>query len=208
MNDRALQELRTLAERDAELSERTASLRELDAGVAAIRARAEEIEAFFVAYPESESRRRKERDDAEHELQRRHDDHTEAARLFAEAHDEEARLHAEHGLARAIDHVAVAEARVARARTAYDELEHDASRLPRELEELEQRARTLPGVPAFTGSLVEWASHAHAELFVSAGQIDLQRERVIREANELASMLLGEPAYGTTVAQALALVER
>ena len=35
----------------------------------------------------------------------------------------------------------------------------------------------------------------------------MQRERVIREANELATMLLGEPAYGATVAQALARVE-
>jgi hypothetical protein len=30
---------------------------------------------------------------------------------------------------------------------------------------------------------------------------------VIRESNELASMLLGEPTYGATVAQALARVE-
>jgi hypothetical protein len=65
----------------------------------------------------------------------------------------------------------------------------------------------VPDVPPLGGSLVEWASHAHAELFVAAGQIDVQRERVIREANELATMLLGEPAYGATVAQALARVE-
>ena len=65
----------------------------------------------------------------------------------------------------------------------------------------------MPDVPPLGSSLVEWASHAHAELFVAAGQIDVQRERVIREANELASMLLGEPTYGATVAQALARVE-
>jgi hypothetical protein len=56
--------------------------------------------------------------------------------------------------------------------------------------------------------LVAWASRAHAELFVAAGQIAAQRERVIREANELASMLLGEPTYGSTVEQALARVTR
>jgi hypothetical protein len=49
--------------------------------------------------------------------------------------------------------------------------------------------------------LAEWASRAHAELFVAAGQLDAQRDRVIREANELATMLLGEPTYGATVAQ-------
>ena len=50
-------------------------------------------------------------------------------------------------------------------------------------------------------ALVEWASHAHAELFVAAGQLDAQRERVIREANELATALLGEPTYGSTLEQ-------
>jgi len=56
-------------------------------------------------------------------------------------------------------------------------------------------------------ALIDWASQRHAELFVEAGQIDAQRERVIREAHELASMLLGEPTYGATVEQALARVE-
>jgi hypothetical protein len=54
--------------------------------------------------------------------------------------------------------------------------------------------------------LVQWASQAHAELFVAAGHIDGQREQVVREGNELASMLLGEPTYGSTVAQALGRV--
>jgi hypothetical protein len=68
----------------------------------------------------------------------------------------------------------------------------------------------VPEVPAPEGgprALVEWASRAHAELFVGARQIDAQRERVIREANELASMVLGEPTYGSSVSQALSRVE-
>jgi hypothetical protein len=65
----------------------------------------------------------------------------------------------------------------------------------------------VPDVPPLSDSLIDWASRAHAELFVAAGQIDVQRERIIREANELASMLLGEPTYLTTVAQALTRVE-
>jgi hypothetical protein len=55
--------------------------------------------------------------------------------------------------------------------------------------------------------LIEWASYTHAKLFVAAGQIATSRERLIREADELASMLLGEPTYGATIAQALARVE-
>jgi len=42
---------------------------------------------------------------------------------------------------------------------------------------------------------------------VFTGHIDSSREQIVREANELASMLLGDPTYGSTVAQALARVE-
>ena len=126
---------------------------------------------------------------------------------FFKAHDDEARIHAEHAVARAGDHIEVTESRRARAQAVHGELERDAAALPLELEELGVRARAVPDVPPLGDSLVEWASHAHADLFVAAGQIDVQRERVIREANELASMLLGEPTYGATVAQSLLHVE-
>ena len=56
--------------------------------------------------------------------------------------------------------------------------------------------------------LDDWASQAHAALFVAAGQVDVRRERATREANELASSLLGESTHGSTAAQALTLVER
>jgi hypothetical protein len=201
-------ELRRLAGLDAELSARASALRELDGRVAALRARAEAIDAFFAAYPEEEPRLRRELNEAQDELVRREEELAGAERRLAEAHDEEERIHTEHAVARALDHVAVAAGRIERARSSYDELERDAAALPRELTELEARARAVPGVPPLGGSLVEWAAHAHAELFVAAGQIDVQRERVIREANELASMLLGDPTYGATVAQALSRVER
>lgn len=207
MDDRAVDELRRLAALDAELAESASALRELDGRVAAIRSRAEAIDAFFAAYPEVEAHRAAELKDAQSELSRRRDELAAAQRGLAEAHEDEARIHAEHAVARALDHIAVAEDRLARAQSAHDELDRDAAALPLELIELEARARAVLDVPPFGGSLVEWASHAHAELFVAAGQVDVQRERVIRESNELASMLLGEPTYGATVAQALARVE-
>jgi chromosome segregation ATPase len=207
VDERAVNELRRLAALDAELAERASALRGLDGSVAALRARAEAIDAFFAAYPEDEARRSAELNEARAELARRSEELAEAQRMLAESHDDEARIHAEHAVARALDHIAVAEERGARAQSASDELERDAAALPRELDQLEVRARAVPGVPPLGRSLVEWASHAHAELFVAAGQIDVQRERAIREANELASMLLGEPTYGATVAQALGRVE-
>jgi chromosome segregation ATPase len=179
----------------------------MDGTVAAIRARAEAIDAFFAAYPEEGDRRGAELREAQEELRRRREELANAERRLAETRDDEARIHAEHAVARAVDHIAVAETRRERAQSAHDELEQDASALPRELDELEARARAVPDVPPLGNSIVDWASHAHAELFVAAGQIDVQRERVIREANELATMLLGEPTYGATVAQALARVE-
>jgi chromosome segregation ATPase len=207
VDERAVNELRRLAALDAELAERASALRSLDTSVAALRGRTEAIDAFFAAYPEEEARRSAELTDAQTEVARRRGEQAEAQQALAEAHDDEARIHAEHAVARALDHVAVAEDRRARAQLASDELERDAAALPRELDQLEIRARQVPGVVPPGNSLVEWASHAHAELFVAAGQLDVQRERVIREANELASMLLGEPTYGATVAQALARVE-
>jgi chromosome segregation ATPase len=207
VEERAVDELRRLADLDAVLSAGAASLRRRDAEVAALRQRAEAIAAFFAVYPEEEGRRGDELREAQHELTQRREELADAERRLDQAHDEEARIHAERAVARAIDHIAVAESRSRRAQSAHDELEHDATALPRELIELEARARTVPDVPALGSSLVEWASHAHAELFVAAGQLDVQRERVIREANELATMLLGEPTYGSTVAQALARVQ-
>ncbi|MCW2966176.1 MAG: hypothetical protein JWO17_3428 [Actinomycetia bacterium] len=207
MDERAVNELHRLADLDAELSDRASALRGLDERVAALRARGEAIDAFFAAYPEEEARRSAELREAEEELTRRREELADAERRVAETHDDEARIHAEHAVARALDHIAVAESRSERAKSAHDELERDATALPRELDELESQARAVPDVPPLGSSLIEWASHAHAELFVAAGQIDVQRERVIREAHELATMLLGEPTYGTTVAQALARVE-
>jgi chromosome segregation ATPase len=207
VDERAVNELRRLADLDAELSARAAALRGLDETVASLRARAEAIDAFFAAYPEEEARCTAELREAQEELARRRAELADAERRLAETHDDEARIHAEHAVARAVDHIAVAERRGERAQSAHDALERDASALPREFDELEARARAVRDVPPLGSSLVEWASHAHAELFVAAGQIDVQRERVIREANELATMLLGEPTYGATAAQALARVE-
>jgi hypothetical protein len=127
--------------------------------------------------------------------------------VLEEAQTDEERERERRAVDRALDHIAVAQARLDRAEAALVELERETVDLPHELDELDARARKLPEAPEVTGSLVEWASRAHAEAFVAAGQIDTERERIIRQANELATMLLGEPTYGSTPAQALARVE-
>jgi hypothetical protein len=176
--------------------------------VASIRARAESTEAFLAAVPEERSRRLTEHMAAEHDLEGRRRELEGAEQAVADAADDEAREHAERARSRAVDHVAVAQARVDRAEASFAEIERDAIRRPAELPELYDRAASLTEVPPprDAESLAAWASHAHAELFVALGQIDARRERGIREANELASMLLGETTFGATVEQALARV--
>jgi chromosome segregation ATPase len=205
MDDRALKELRDLARRDAELAAGAGELRRRDREVADIRARAEAIDAFFAAYPDTESIRHGTIAAARAEIAHRRDDLRQAEAVLVGSRDEDARIHAQRAVDRARDHIAVAEASLQRAEADRTELEREAAALPDELAALERR--TGSAVKGARG-LIEWASHTHAELFVAAGQLDAQRERLIREAHELASMLLGEETFGATVAQALARVEK
>jgi predicted nucleic acid-binding Zn-ribbon protein len=201
---RALSELRDLAGHDAELTAEADELRRRDDDVAAIRVRAEAIDAFFSSYANQEARHGSAIAAARADLAHRLEELALADAVLARARDEDARIHAQHAVDRAHDHRAVAESTLQRAEGELAELERKAAALPHELAELERRAG---GGVAGARGLIEWASHTHAELFVAAGQIATSRERLIREADELASMLLGEPTYGATIAQALARVE-
>ena len=204
-----MSELRQLAARDAELSARAGELRNRDTEVAAIRARVEQVEGFLAGFPEEERRRETELGAGRADLEARRAELERAEQEVARADDPEARARAESARARAADHVAVARARVDRAKAAISELRRQAERAPAALPELFDRAARIDGVtpPRDAQSLVDWASHAHAELFVALGELNAQREFVIREANELATMLVGEATYGATPGQALARVE-
>jgi chromosome segregation ATPase len=215
MDVRAISDLRELARRDDELAADTGRLRRLDAEVAAIRTRAESIAAFFAAYPAAETKSDDAIRSASAELELRQAELGASEAALANVRDERQRDLAERAVARATDRVSAAEAHLARTTAERAELERDAATLPAEVPGLQERARSvseqLPEVtPPGDGlrPLIDWCSHAHAELFVVTGQLDATRERIVREANELASMLLGDPTYGSTVAQALARVER
>jgi chromosome segregation ATPase len=208
MDARAVLDLADLAAGDALLAAQASELRQLDVVVAELRARAETVDAFFAAYSNEQARRSAAVADAEARLSRRSAGLAEAQAQYASAREDEARERAQHLLDRARDHVAIARESLERARSDSAALEREASRLSEEVPLLEERAQTvaagsehLPSAPAGVRELVEWASRAHAELFVAQGYVDAQRERVVREANELATMLLGEPTYGATVAQ-------
>jgi chromosome segregation protein len=214
VDERALEELRQLDARDSELAAESERVRGLDGEVADVRGRAEEIEAFFLGYPVAEERARAAASAAAAELESRRAELADAERQLAAAGDDEVRVVAQRVLARASDHVTDAEARLERVAEEHAALLREIASSTAELPELAARAARIsaevdgveaPGDPP--RELVDWASRAHAALFVAAGYVDAQRERVIREANELATMLLGDATYGVTAAQALARVE-
>ena len=215
MDARALAELDLLVRRDDALASSAGQLLELEAAVARIRTRAETIDRFFATYPDEQARLATDIDEATAALERRREELTAAESELAAARTDDDRERAEKAAARAVDHVALAEAALLRVRSAHEGFESEAAELPAELQALEAEARgfaasaQLPELPPSAGprGLTEWASRSHAELFVALSQIDTQRERIIREANELASMLLGEATYGSTVAQALRRVQ-
>ena len=78
-------------------------------------------------------------------------------------------------------------------------LEAQAHELAAELERAPRVTRPDPPVGGLDG-LREWGSRAHAAVFVARSGLETEREQVVREANELAGSVLGEPVYATSVA--------
>jgi hypothetical protein len=109
---------------------------------------------------------------------------------------------------RARDSLTVAERRAKEADEQIGRLEADADAAERERESLERRARELARAlrerprlaadagddpaPGLTG-VSEWGTHAKAALLVARSQLADDRDAVIRQANELGALVLGEP---------------
>jgi hypothetical protein len=75
--------------------------------------------------------------------------------------------------------------------------------------------RERPALAAASGTpptedlaaVARWATDARAALFVARGQLAAQREQLIRQANELAAAVLGEPVTAWSAAAAARRVE-
>jgi hypothetical protein len=207
-------ELKELVRREQEQAKESERLHRLDAEVAGLRRRAEEIAEFFAAERDEEHRLRLAEEEAGAEVDRRTAEVATGEDELARSADETERTLAEQRLTRARDHLRVAMLAAERAAEARAGLELEAAELAAELPRLEQRARELAeaiaGETAFGegDDLVGWTSRARAALFVASSDVDARRERTILEANELASSLLGESTHGSTAEQALARVNR
>jgi len=215
MDERAAAELGALRDEDEDLAADSARLGELEAAVASIRAQAEAIRSQLEAHAHESGRLQAAAVEAAEVLARRRAVVAAAERELETPRDDATWARLERVALRARERETAATRRYERAVAELEQLEGDVAELPAELVRLEAEARAvvaraprLPDPASGIAGVIEWASHAHAELFVAASQLDRRREQVIREANELASMLLGEPTYGSTVAQAVSRVEQ
>jgi hypothetical protein len=136
---------------------------------------------------------------------------------------DERRHRAESELARAGDRLRDLEARLERLAeeraTLLREQEArsvEAGQLAAEARALARRIRSAPRVSesgkvepgAELGEVVDWGGRAHAALFVVRGGLALERERIVREAGELGTIVLGEPLGGAGVGAVTQLIER
>jgi hypothetical protein len=73
-----------------------------------------------------------------------------------------------------------------------------------------ERLAAEAGAPpaAGLGGVVAWAVAARAAVFVARSGGIREREAVVREANELAAAVLGEPVAGASVASVVARLGR
>jgi hypothetical protein len=199
--------LRELARADEQIGAALADLDTLAGEVDAVRAEVEELDAF-AAQLHGERKARAA------ELERARAEASAAKRVLGEAEDavraagptdaqEAERFHV-----RARDRVSIAERRAAEAVAAAVDLENRAANNTIQGHALHTRARTLAGELRGRPRIAEdarkepgpdldgveaWSDVARASLFVARGQLSAEREAVIRHANELGAVALGEP---------------
>ena len=203
-------------ELEAEDAALAAALEEVDRAreeASSLRERAEHAHDVLDRLPERRSASARAVDDAEGELQRRRAELQEAESQLEQATKDEALLAARRAVVRAQDLVASEERKVERVRLGAAAVEEDAAAMQAELPELDRAAADLAprveGVPepAEIG-VASWAARAEAALFVRRSGLEAQRERVIRQANELGAAAFGEPLLSASVSLVRERLER
>jgi hypothetical protein len=208
---------RELEQRDAAIAADLAAVRALQADVEELRTHALAALTVRERYPSEREALERVRDEARHELQAREADLAAAESELARARPGDAEAAARRAVTRAADAAASALRRVARLEAEGDALEQqharaeaDEPRLRARAVELAERLRAAPRATAVDQreDTVEWTSRARAALFVAAGNLETDRERVVREANELAAAALGDPSAAASVTLIRARIEQ
>jgi hypothetical protein len=225
MTDTPLVVLRELVQEDEGRSAVLAELDELLGETVAVRERAERLSALFLSAPSTRARIDGEIDGAEREVHAR-----SAALAAAEAEladseakrDEKRIATAARFLVHAKDALTIAEKRAAASHAEARELDQQLADAEGEVPRVETRAALLARAlrdrprlareaaqvpPPGLDGVTEWTSGARAALVVARSGVTAEREAVIRQANELGSVLLGEALVATSAAAVARRVE-
>jgi chromosome segregation ATPase len=226
VNETPLVILRELVQEDEGRSVVLAALDRLLDETAAVRERTERLRALFLEAPSERARIDGEIDAAELEVHQRSAAVAEAEAELAAAEakaDEERIAAANRFLVRARDALAVAEKRATAFRSEASELERRLADAEREVPQIESRAvelanslRDRPRLaqeaacepPPGLAGVAEWTSSARAALVVARSGVAAEQEAVIRQANELGSVILGEPLVASSAAVVARRVEQ
>jgi hypothetical protein len=216
--DARLALVRELERADEEVAAVLAELDELYGAVEEVRSRALELEAFFERLPAERAGASATVEERDRALARAEaiaaDSATELRRAEADGNPERI-ASAQRFAVRARDSASAASRLVGEARAAAELLEKRVAAAEQEAPAVERRARGLaaslrsrPRLVAEAGveprpgleGVSEWAGSARASLLVARSGLAGERDGTIRQANELAALVLGEPlaAVGTS----------
>lgn len=215
-----LDALEELVKRDSSLAVDLQAVGDLLATVAVVRERAGETAAALAALPEEQDRLVKLRAEAQADLAEIERELAQAAARLDKLERERRPNERELALARSQEHTERerrddGKARVTRMDAELsglgrrrEQLEAESTELVREAHATHDAIERTPYVPAAgtpssppdtVESVEEWGSHARASLTVARGRLQVERERVIADAERIATSVLGESPAGLSV---------
>jgi DNA repair protein SbcC/Rad50 len=218
--------LAELERTDEAIGAELAELDELSAAVAGIRGRAVDLRQLLARLPAEREAAAAAVADSERALAEAHEALQQAGEELAaaEAQGDTDRIAAARRFqVRARDHLHITERKAAVAREHVTELTARADAARQEAAEIGARAKELADVleqrPRLTADavmspgpapehVVEWGTQARAALLVARSQLAAERDAVVRQANELGAVLLGEEIPPTSAAGVARRVER
>ena len=226
MGDERLALLRDLERADEAVAVELAEVDELSAGVRELRAQALELASFLGSLPEERAAASQAMVAADRLLAEARTAAERAADELAGAESDGSRdrlAESRRFELRARDSLHMAERRAASARERAEEVDALAKAAERTTADLEDRAGELaaalsarprlpgeavavPG-PGTTG-IVEWGTRARAALLVARSQLATERDAIVRQANELGAVVLGQTLPPLGAAAVARRVER
>lgn len=217
-NERTLAFLWEIERADQEIAATLDELDELASEVDELRLRAAELEAFQARLPAERERAVASEAAAERQIASAREELADADRELAEAKragDERRTASARNRLVRARDELGMAERRAGEAESELARLQSEEAAGTRHVVEVEERTRHLAAALRERPRLAEqagtpregpagvaaWARGARAALFVARGSLATERNALIRQANELGALVLGEPLLARSAAE-------